>query len=98
MYFRKGTKAEELPNHIDDVTKKRRVKELIEISKKLEIEYFNKFKNTKVKFLPEIYKDGFVIGHTGNYLSIKTKGTIKDINNIKEVMIEKIEYPYCIGK
>lgn len=96
--LRKGTKAEELPNHIDDVTKKRRVKELIELSKKLELEYFNKFKNTKVKFLPEVYKDGFIIGHTGNYLSIKTKGTIKDLNDIKEVKIEKIEYPYSIGK
>ena len=96
--LRKGTKAEELPNHIDDITKKKRVKELIEISKNLENEYFNKFLGVKVEFLPEIYKEGFVIGHTGNYLLIKEKGTVEDLNKIKNVTIEKIEYPYCIGK
>ena len=96
--LRKGTKAEELPNHIDNIIKKERVKKIIEISENLEKEYFNKFINKKVEFLPEIYKDGFIIGHTGNYLLIKKKGNIEDLNKIKKVTIEKIEYPYCIGK
>ena len=96
--LRKGTKAEELPNHIDDITKKKRVKKIIEISKNLEKEYFSKFINKNIGFLPEIYKDGFIIGHTGNYLLIKKKGNIEDLNKIKKVTIEKIEYPYCIGK
>lgn len=96
--LRKGTKAEELPNKVDDVTKKIRVKELIEISKKLEIEYFSKFINKEVEFLPEIYKDGYIIGHTGNYLSIKKKGSIKDLNILTKAKILKVEYPYCIGE
>lgn len=96
--LRKGTKAEELPNVIDDVTKKERVKKLIEISKKLEIEYFSKFIKKQVEFLPEMYKDGYITGHTGNYLLVKTKGTIKDLNIFKEVKIKKIEYPYSIGE
>ena len=96
--LRKGTKAEELPNHVDGVIKKNRVKKIIAISKELEIKYFNKFINKKVVFLPEIYKDGYIIGHTGNYLSIKCKGNIEDINTIKEVVIKEIEYPYCIGE
>ena len=96
--LRKGTKAEKLPNHIDNTIKKERVKKIIEISENLEKEYFNKFINKKVEFLPEIYKDGFIIGHTGNYLLIKKKGNIEDLNKIKKVTIEKIEYPYCIGK
>ena len=96
--LRKGTKAEELPNHIDDITKKERVKKLISISENLEKEYFNKFINEEVEFLPEIYKEGYIIGHTGNYLLIKSKGTIKDLNIMKKVKIQKIEYPYCIGK
>lgn len=96
--LRKGTKAEELPNHIDDVTKKERVKKLINISEDLEKEYFNKFINEEVEFLPEIYKEGYIIGHTGNYLLIKSKGNIEDLNIIKKVKIEKIEYPYSIGK
>ena len=96
--LRKGTEAEKLPNHIDDITKKQRVKELIDISKKLEIEYFNKFLNHEVEFLPEVYKEGYVLGHTGNYLSVKAKGSINDLNEFKTVTIEKIEYPNCIGK
>lgn len=96
--LRKGTKAEDLPNHIDDLTKKNRVKELINLSKELEIEYFNKFINKEVEFLPEVYKEGYVIGHTGNYLSVKTAGRIENLNEIKKVTIQKVEYPYVIGK
>lgn len=96
--LRKGTKAEELPNHIDDITKKERVKKLISISEDLEKKYFNRFINEEVEFLPEIYKEGYIIGHTGNYLLIKSKGNINDLNIIKKVKIEKIEYPYCIGR
>ncbi|MBE6139454.1 MAG: tRNA (N(6)-L-threonylcarbamoyladenosine(37)-C(2))-methylthiotransferase MtaB [Firmicutes bacterium] len=96
--LRKGTKAEELPNHIDDVTKKERVKKLINISESLEKEYFNKFVGKEIEFLPEIYKEGYIIGHTGNYLLIKKKGNIVDLNILKQVTIEKVEYPYCLGK
>ena len=96
--LRKGTKAEELPNHIENNIKKERVKKIIEISKELELEYFNKFLNKNISFLPEIYKDGFIIGHSDNYLYIKTKGNIEDLNKLKDVTIEKVEYPYCIGK
>ena len=62
------------------------------ISKNLEKEYFNKFINKEVEFLPEVYKEGYIIGHTGNYLLVKTKGSIDDLNEIKKVKIEKIEY------
>lgn len=96
--LRKGTKAEELPNHLDNSIKKDRVKKLMELSKELEIEYFNKFINKQMEFLPEIYKEGFLIGHTGNYLLVKTLGNIDELNEIKKVKLEKIEYPYVIGK
>lgn len=96
--LRKGTKAEELPNHIDDITKKNRVRKLMEISKKLEIEYFNKFVGREVEFLPEMYKDGFITGHTGNYLLVKTKGSINDLNEFKTVKVKEVIYPYSIGE
>ena len=64
----------------------------------IELEYFDKFVNKEVEYLPEIYKDGYVIGHTGNYLLVKSKGTIEDINNIKKIVVEKVEYPYVTGK
>lgn len=96
--LRDGTKAEELPNHLDGTTKKVRCRKLIEISKELEINYFNKFVDAEVSFIPEMYKEGYIIGHTGNYLNVKTKGSIDDLNKIKKVVIKRVEYPYCIGE
>ena len=93
---RKGTKAENMPNHIDEVTKKKRVHELLQVSKELEIEYMNKFLNQEVEFIPETKKDGFIIGHTGNYLLIKVKDD-NLIHEVEKIKIDKIEYPYCIG-
>ena len=94
--LRKGTKAEELPNHIDDLTKKNRVKTLMRISKELENEYMEKYIGKKVVFIPEVYRDGYLIGHTGNYLLIKYKGNEELLHNDIEVNGEKIEYPYLI--
>ncbi len=96
--LRKGTAAEDIPNHISDVVKKQRVKKVLDLSKQLEIEYFNKFINKEVEFIPEVYKNGCVIGHTGNYLQVKCKGDISDLNEIKKCIIKKIEYPYCIAE
>lgn len=96
--LRKGTKAENIPNHIDDITKKKRVKILMDISKTLEIEYFNKFIDKEVVFLPEIYKEGFITGHTGNYLLVKSKGSINDLNEFKKVIVREVNYPYVVGE
>ena len=87
-----------MDNHIDDVTKKRRAKTLIELSTKLENNYMNKFINKKVIFIPEVYKDGYIIGHTGNYLQIKCIGTLNDIGSDIEVKIIECQYPYLIGE
>lgn len=96
--LRKGTKAEEIPNHIDEITKKNRVKTVMELSKKLEIKYMNKFINKEVIFIPEKYKNGYLIGHTGNYLLIKTFGNCDVINNTIKVKIINIDYPYLIAE
>lgn len=94
---REGTKADLMDNQIDDVTKKNRAHVLIELSKELELNYMNKFISKEIEFIPETYKDGYLYGHTGNYLAIKTKGNKELINNIVKVKIEKIEYPYCVS-
>ena len=94
---REGTKADLMDNQVDDVTKKNRAHVLIELSKELELNYMNKFIGKEIEFIPETYKDGYLYGHTGNYLAIKTKGNRELINNIVKVKIEKIEYPYCIS-
>ena len=57
----------------------------------------NKFLNEEVTFIPEVYKDGFLIGHTGNYLLIKYKGDVKDLNKTLKVKIIANNYPYSIA-
>ena len=93
---RKGTKACQLTNKVDEKVKKERVKKIIEISKNLEIEYFNKFIGKEIEYLPEVYKDGYIIGHTENYLLIKEKSSHENLSEIREGKIIKVEYPYCI--
>ena len=95
---RKNTKADLMDNQIDDVVKKKRVKVLLDLSKELEIDYFSKFIGKKVIFIPEVIKDNYLIGHTGNYLLVKSKGNKEDLNKEIEVEIKDVNYPYVIGK
>lgn len=92
---RKGTVAETMENQIDEKTKKERVHILMDISKELELDYMNKFVGCEVEFIPEVLKDGYIIGHTGNYLQIKSKIKSNGHETIKTT-IKSIEYPYCI--
>ena len=96
--LRKNTKAESIPNHVDDVTKKNRVKKLVELSNELENNYMNKFINKTVLLLPEVYKEGYLIGHTDNYLKIRVKGSHELLNKIIEVKVLKNSYPYLDGE
>lgn len=95
---RSGTVADELPNQVDERIKKDRVHKLLEVSKELEIEYMKRFINKKINFIPEVYKDGYLIGHTGNYLLVKCEGNNDLINKNVEVNLEDINYPYIISK
>ena len=95
--LRKGTKAEELPNHIETEEKKRRARRLLEVSKELELNYFNKYLNKEVEVLVEETKDGYSYGHTGNYLYVKINKEIKH-NTFVKVKITNIEYPYCLAE
>lgn len=95
---RKNTLADKMNNQVDEKVKKERVKKLIGISNNLETKYFNKFLNETVVFIPEIYKDGFLIGHTGNYLMIKATGLKSMLHKEVKCVIKKISYPYCISE
>lgn len=95
---REGTKAATFDNQVDEKVKKDRARLLIKLSKKLEIEYMDKFMGKEVSFIPEVSDNGFVYGHTGNYLYLKANGTSDDLKKNKIVEIIDIDYPYVIGK
>lgn len=95
---RKGTVAEKMDNQISETVKKQRVNVLIDISKELEINYMKKFIDKEVILIPEISHDEYLIGHTGNYLSIKVKADKSLLHEDVKVKITEIEYPYCIAE
>lgn len=94
---RKGTVADKMDNQIDECIKKKRVRVLLDLSRELEIDYMNKFIGHNVTFIPEVIKDGYLIGHTGNYLLVKCKGDKLD-HESHDGVISEIDYPYCICK
>ena len=93
---RDGTVSATLPQ-IDEPTKKERAHTLLSLSKSLELNYMNKFINQDLEVLFERTIDGYSIGHTSNYLQIKVKENIES-GTFKNITLEKIEYPYIIGK
>lgn len=95
--LRQGTAAEKLPNHIDAEEKKSRARRLLEVSKELELTYFNKYLNKEVEVLIEETKDGISYGHTGNFLHVKITKKVPH-NTFVKVTISRIEYPYCIAE
>ena len=94
---REGTVADSMDNQIDEKTKHERVKILMNLSIELEKEYMNKFINKEVVFIPEVYKDGYLIGHTGNYLQVKVKENKDLLGKDVKIKLLKVEYPYVIG-
>ena len=95
---RNGTVAATLENQVPENIKKERVHKLLSVSKELENTYMNKFIGKVITFLPEIEKDGYIIGHTGNYLLVKVPGTKDDLNKIIKVILISNEYPYMKGE
>lgn len=94
---RKGTVAGTMKD-LDGKTKKERVHRVLTLSKEFELQYMKKFIGRTMEMIPEVQKDAFLIGHTGNYLSIKVKGDPELLENSIQVCLKEIEYPYIIGQ
>lgn len=94
---REGTKAATMEGQIKEDVKKQRVMELLKLSKELENKYMNKFIGKTLTFIPEVYKDGYLIGHTGNYLLIKLKGCEELLHKEVSVKLMENQYPYIIS-
>ena len=85
---RNGTKAARMGGHIDGNTKKERTKELLELSDKLEKEYYNSCIDKKEQVLIEKIENGYAYGHTSNYLYLKVSGNYEE-NHLYDVVVSK---------
>ena len=86
--LRSGTKAALLPQ-VDPIIKKERSKKVLELSK---IGYSNlvkRYTGKDVYVIFEEYKEGYIYGHTDNYIYCKALGRYEDLNKLIKVRIIK---------
>lgn len=85
---RKGTIAANMDNQVDPKIKKERVQSLMNLSRKLQGAYIEKFINKEVEVIFEtIDNNGYLCGHSSNYIKVKAKGPKEYINQIKKVCL-----------
>ena len=95
---RKGTIAAKMPNQITGDIKSKRSKKLIELSDINEKNYNDKLIGENVEVLFEEPKDGYIKGHTQNFILVKCKTDENFENQIKKVKIIGAETETVIGE
>lgn len=97
---RKGTKAEKLPCHLTKKVKEDRAKIMTEAAESIRREFFKNSIGKKYSVLFEtINDDGFLTGHTANYIPVKAKSEKDICGEIADVVITGVdEGDFCIGE
>ena len=88
---RDNTVAAKMSGHIENKVKKERAGKLIEISKELYDNYKERFIGKEVDVLLEKMEDGYLFGHTIEYLPVYVKGNPEDLHKMKKVVIQTFE-------
>jgi len=95
---RRGTKAVLMPQ-VEDIVKKNRALDLINLSTELEFNYAQSFIDKTVSVLIEKkLDDNYMIGHSSNYLNVIVPINENYIKKIVDVKIEKVESDKVYGK
>ena len=94
---RDGTKAASMPNHIDGKIKKCRVKEVLMLSDKYELEFYQNNINKEYDGIIETRKDGKKIVITTNYIPVEVECDL-DNNTKVNIVIKKIDNGNIYGK
>ena len=93
---RNGTKAATMPNQIDGITKKCRVKEVIDLSNKYEIDFYKQKINNIYDGVIETRKDKKVV-ITTNYIPVIINTDLENNTKVK-VKITKVTNGLVLGE
>lgn len=85
---RKGTVAAKMKNQVDGKTKEERSKRLIELSSENQSQILKSYIGKDVEVLFEEEENGFLKGHTANYIMVKSKQDVSKLNEIVKVRVE----------
>jgi len=94
---RKYTRAAKMDGQVLGEIKKNRSNVVLQLSKKLNQEFLEKYVGKKVKVLFENYTSGNLIGFTPNYIKVKVKGEKKLCGTIQDVVITSLEKDITLG-
>jgi threonylcarbamoyladenosine tRNA methylthiotransferase MtaB len=98
---RSGTPAARMDNQVDEEVKNQRVRELIELSERLQLAYAKRYEGQVVDVIPEREHgpagSGMISGHSGNYLHVVMPGSPALIGQVCRVKIEKAGVNECTG-
>lgn len=86
---RDNTKASLMPNQIDGNIKKQRTNKILELSKKYEKDYYNRFLNQILEGVSEVRKDNSIVVHTSNFIPVILTEKVPN-NSIVALKITKI--------
>ncbi len=95
---RNGTPAAKMNGGLTKEEKHVRCKKLISVLDGLEEEYYKKHIGKEIIVIPETYLDGYLTGHTDNYLKVKFQGCEELIGKTIKVSIEEYKDKILIGK
>lgn len=87
---RDGTPASMMNNQVDGNVKKRRVRNVLEISNKYEKEYYLSYVGRVLDGLVEVHKDGKVIVLTSNYIPVIVDDKLES-NSLVSVRIDRVD-------
>jgi threonylcarbamoyladenosine tRNA methylthiotransferase MtaB len=91
---RKGTPADKMKDQVNGKIKKDRVHQLLDLSKHLKEKYYRSQLGMAKEVIIEQEKDGYLLGHTKDYISIKLKGDLSLIGKAVDVKLVKLEDQY----
>ena len=94
---RQGTLADKMPDQVDGQVKKERVKKFIELSDFLLKDHVNNSLGKTVQVIAEQMKDGYLVGHSRDYIALKFKGDVSLLGKEVKVKIISADQPYNLG-
>lgn len=87
---RDGTPASMMSNQVDGLVKKKRVREVLELSNRYEREYYLSYVGKVLDGLVEVHKDGRVIVLTSNYIPVIVDSKLES-NSLVSVRIDRVD-------
>ena len=94
---RNGTPASQMTGQITKEEKHKRCKELISVFDNLEEVYYKKHIGCTLTIIAETYEDGFLTGHSDNYLKVRFNGSEDLLGKEIKVKINKYENKMLFG-